>query len=451
VSELVFDTAVRLAARIKRRELSAQELLEHFIRRIERDDGALNAIVVRDFERARAHAHAADENQAAGEHLGPLHGVPVTVKESFDVAALATTWGDTALKSHIATRDDPTIARLRAAGAIVLGKTNVSTQLQDLQAANAVYGITRNPWDLARSPGGSSGGSAAALAAGFSSLELGTDLAGSVRNPAHSCGVYGHKPTFNIVPTHATTPPQVLSIADMAVAGPLARSAEDLALAMDLLAGPDEFQAGGWHLELRRRSKPLRQYRIAFWMHDSQAPVSREVANRCQQLADLLARLGVQVSDTARPECTSGQLNTLFRKLLAATINADHSLSHTAWLALEHERTKLRYLWKEFFQLWDILICPIAPTTAIAHDPSPLRGRKLRVDDTEVPFFQQLFWSGLATSCYLPSTAFPTGLSAEGLPIGLQAIGAEYHDYMTIDFAAQLAREIGGFVPPASG
>lgn len=448
MAELAFDSAIRLADRIRRRELSAVELVEHCIARIERFDGSINAVVVRDFERALARARSADDSLSSGERVGPLHGVPITVKDAFDIASFATTWGDPDLRTHIATRDDPAVARLRAAGAIVLGKTNVSTRLQDLQTFNEIFGCTNNPWDLTRSPGGSSGGAAASIAAGFAALELGTDLGGSIRNPAHACGVYGHKPTYGVIPTSATSPPQFVSMGDLVTVGPLARSAEDLALALDLLVGPNEFQSAAVRLSLPRRTRSLRDYRVAFWLHDGHAPVAREISDRGQQLAQLLARLGAQVSETARPECDATRADDVFRRLVDGLVNPASALTHRQWLTLEEERTKLRHLWREFFQLWDVLVCPIAPTAAIAHDRTPLRQRKLLVDEMEVPFFQQLFWSGLATASYLPSTAFPVGLNAQGLPIGLQAIGAEYHDHVCIDFVTQVAREIGGFVAP---
>lgn len=449
MTSLTFDSAIQLAARIKRREISSEELTQHYIDRIERHDSQINAVVVRDFEQALERARLADEVLSSGEYVGPLHGVPMTVKEIFDVTGLPSSWGDPELKHNIATSDDPTISRLRAAGAIILGKTNTPLRAMDLQTFNEVYGTTNNPWDSARTPGGSSGGSAASLAAGFAGLELGSDIGGSIRNPASHCGVYGHKPTYNIVPTFASTPPETWAVSDLAVAGPLARSAEDLGLALDLLGGANELNASGWRLELRRAGKPLREYRIAFWMNDVEAPVAREVSDRCQHLADSLSRAGLQISDRAKPEFSSTHAHTLYRKLLgAATTFTGGELRHSEWLALEHERTKLRYMWREFFQLWDVLICPIATTAAPSHDQAPPRGRKLRIDGKEVSYFQQLFWAGLPTCAYLPSTVFPTGLSAAGLPIGLQAIGPAYGDYLTIDFAAQLAREIGGFTPP---
>jgi amidase len=450
LTDIAFDSAVHLADRIRRRDISSRELVEHCIARIERLDPKINAIVVRDFDRALAQAQAADEALAAGESGGPLHGVPITVKEAFDVASFPTTWGDPQLATHIATRDDPAVARLRAAGAIVLGKTNVSTRLQDLQTFNDIYGRTNNPWDLARSPGGSSGGSAASIAAGFAAPELGTDLGGSVRNPAHACGVYAHKPTYNLIRTCATTPPQFVSSADLVTAGPLARNPSDLALALDLMSGADEFRVGAWQLTLPRRSKPLRDYRVAFWLEDAHAPVTQEIVSRGQQLAQLLANLGAQVSEHARPEYDAGRMDEIFRGLLDALVNPRSRLTHRQWLALEEERTRLRYIWREFFQLWDVLVCPIAPTAAIEHDRTPMRERTLRIDGIDVPFFQQLFWPGLATASYLPATAFPVGPNADGLPLGLQAIGAAYHDHVCIDFVAQVAREIGGFrAPPA--
>jgi amidase len=476
---MAFESAVELARKIRAREVSSRELTDHFIERIERYDGAVNAVVVRDFAGARAAADAADAALAAGRDLGPLHGLPMTIKESYDIAGLPTTWGMPEFRGNVAATDAEAVRRLKNAGAHFLGKTNVPVQLADFQSFNEIYGTTNNPWGLGRTPGGSSGGSAAALAAGFTSLDSGSDIGGSIRNPAHFCGVYGHKPTWGIVPPQGHALPGMLAVPDLAVVGPLARSAEDLALALDILAGPDPLHAPGWKLELPRPAKTrLADYRIAVWPTDEHAPVSAEIADRAQAIADRLAQLGATVSDTARPDIDIGRSFDTYQYLLwgimqagapeeqfqamlaqAATLDPnDRSLDamalrggvqhHRDWVGHNNDREALRYAWRAFFRDWDILICPQMATTAFPHDHGGYFERSLAVDNDVQPYFQQVFWAGVITGPYLPSTVFPTGPSRDGLPIGLQAVSAEFNDYTCIDFARLLAEEFGGFTPP---
>ncbi len=238
-----FQSAKRLASLVRRGEVGCLELLDHFIARVERLDGRTNAVVVRDFERARKRARALDRRRKQGG-TGKLFGVPMTVKESFNVAGLPTTWGIPDYKDAKAATNALAVERLLAAGAVVFGKSNVPLRLADWQSYNAIYGTTNNPWDLSRSPGGSSGGGAAALAAGLTGLEVGSDIGSSIRNPAHYCGVFGHKPTWGICPPLGQSLAGNVAAPDIAVIGPLARSADDLSLALDVLAGPEEIDAG---------------------------------------------------------------------------------------------------------------------------------------------------------------------------------------------------------------
>jgi amidase len=474
-----FQSASELARMIRAKAISSRELTDLYIERIERLDGAVNAVVVRDFERARKAADAADRALAAGEVRGPLHGIPMTIKESYDVAGLPTTWGIPEFRDNIASSDAEVVRRYKAAGAHIIGKTNVPRELADFQSFNDIYGTTNNPWDLSRVPGGSSGGSAAALAAGFTALESGSDIGGSIRNPAHFCGVFGHKPTWDIVPPLGHALPGMLAPPDIAVMGPLARSAEDLALALDIVAGPDPLTRRGWKLDLPRPTKrSLAEYRVAVWPSDERAPVAAEVADRAQQLADRLARLGAKVSDSVRPPVdldvsyetylyllngvmAAGMPEEQFRATAAHVASLDPAdkspdavmaraavQSHGNWLRFNNGRERLRMAWRAFFDEWDILICPQMSTPAFPHDHRPMNERTLVVDNQQVPYFQQIFWAGTITVAYLPSTVFPTGPSREGLPIGLQAVSAEFNDYVCIDFARLLAREFGGFVPP---
>ena len=448
MSALAFSSAIDIAARIRNRELSARECLDYFRGRIERFNPKLNAIVVCDWERATRRALLADEALARGEIWGPLHGVPMTVKESFDHIGHPTTWGDPALRDCMATEDDLSVQRLESAGAIVFGKTNVPLRLMDIQTYNDIYGTTNNPWDVTRATGGSSGGSAAALAAGLTGLEFGSDIGGSIRNPAHYCGVYGHKPSYGLVGVTRTAPPGMYTKADLGVHGPLARSADDLAIAMRFLAAPHLFDSPYVQFNLPKPRKALKEFRVAIWPSDSRVAVATEISERCHGIAATLAKMGATVSDTARPKFDATLASTTYRKLLDAATNPSTTLKHSEWRALDNERQMIRLQWREFFNDWDIVIAPVCATTAFPHDHSAYQGRTLNVDGKTVPYFQQIFWSSLATLSYLPSTCFPTGSSHGGLPIGLQAIGKGYDDLITIDFTRQLAQEIGGFIAP---
>ena len=278
---IAYESATELAERIRNGEISSRELTELYIDRIEKYDGQINAMVVRTFEAARTAADRADAALARNELFGPLHGVPMSIKESYVIADTPATFGIEAFKNNVASADGLAVSRFKAAGAHFLGKTNVPKDLADFQSYNSIYGTTGNPWDTTRTPGGSSGGSAAALAAGFTALEAGSDIGGSIRNPAHFCGVFGHKPTYGIVPMqgHELIPGQ--PEADLAVCGPLARSAEDLQLALSIMAGPAEREALGWSLDLPAADITcLKDFRVAIWATDSLAPVTKEIEAR---------------------------------------------------------------------------------------------------------------------------------------------------------------------------
>ncbi len=474
-----FASAVELAKSIKAKEVSSLELTDMYIQRVETYDKDINAVVVRDFERGREAAKAADAALARNEDLGPLHGVPMTIKEAYDIEGLPTTWGIADFRDNIAVEDSDTVKRLKGAGAHFFGKTNVPLNLADFQSFNDIYGTTNNPWNLERVPGGSSGGSSAALAAGLTGLDAGSDIGGSIRNPAHFCGIYGHKPTWGIVSDAGHSLPGQFAPADIAVVGPMARSAEDLAVSLDIVAGPSGNDATGWKLNLPRpKGRKLSDLKVALWLSDSMAPVSVEISDRVQMVGDTLAKLGAKVSDSARPAIDLNASHAVYNSLLWGVMSAglseeekqqqreqraklapdDDSMpalitrfsvqEHSEWAANNNKRFELRKNWQAFFAEWDILICPQMATTAFPHDHGDYIGRTTTVDNETQDYFQQIFWAGLITVAHLPSTVFPTGPSSEGLPIGLQAVGAEFHDYHTIEFARQLASEIGGFVPP---
>jgi amidase len=436
--------------------------------------------VVTDVDGARRRARQADAALRRGKPWGPFHGVPMTIKESYDVAGMPTTWGLPALKDNVAPRNALAVDRLLAAGVVLFGKTNVPAWLADYQSYNDVYGTTNNPWDLARSPGGSSGGSAVALAAGLTGLEAGSDIGSSIRNPAHYCGVFGHKPTFGIVPPRGQALPGRVAQGDISVIGPMARSAEDLAIGLSVMAGPDEIDGAGLRLALPApRRKALREFKVAVMLDDPAAEVDREVQARLQALADFLGKRKVKVSFTARPAFDTAEAHRTYIFLLRAATagrqtaeefsrNAEitrglapddqryyawtmraNTASHRDWLAANETRHKMRWRWAEFFREWDLLLCPVASSAAFPHDHAGERHeRMITVNGKRVPCVDQLFWAGYGGMAYLPATVAPAGLTPAGLPVGVQIIGPQYGDRTCIEFARLLEREFQAFVPP---
>lgn len=480
MDESAFASATRFAGEIRDRRIGCLELLDFYLARAERHNPSLNAIVVWQIEQARERARAADTALAAGERWGPLHGIPMTVKESFNVTGLPTTFGNPLWKDNVAAADAFLIERLLAAGAVIFGKTNVPYMLADAQSYNEIYGTTNNPWDNARSPGGSSGGEAAALAAGLSALGAGSDIAGSLRNPAHYCGIYGHKPSWGLISTRGHAPPGVMTPTDISVVGPMARHAEDLDLAMRTLAGPDLLQRAAWRVELPPpRRRRLGEFRVAVWASSPLCLIDTSVSDLFGRAIDTVRRAGATVDDRARPEIDEREHHRLFMLLLraatasrmrdqdfarqqeiAATLAEDDfsdraavargaTLLHRAWGSANEARTRLRYTWHEFFKRFDVLLTPVAATAAFPHNHSPDREeRTVLVNGHPAAYAEQLFFAGLASLSYLPATAAPIGTTAEGLPVGLQIIGPEGEDPTTIEFARLLAAEIGGFTPP---
>ncbi len=478
--ELDYSGAGELVAALAERRVSAGELAERAIARIEALDETLNAVVVRDFERARAAAAGADAALARGER-GPLLGVPMTVKESYEVAGLATTWGMPAYAGWQAERDAVAIARLKTAGAVILGKTNVPFALGEWQSYNAIYGTTKNPWDLARSPGGSSGGSAVALAAGYVPLELGSDIGGSLRAPAHYCGVFSHKPSRGILPGRGHVLPGTTGgTADMAVIGPLARTAADLGTALDVLAGPDELEAVAYRLALPPpRHDALRDYRVLVVDSHPLLPAAADVRAALARLADRLRSAGATVAhespllpdlaDAARvfvallmPLLFARQPIEVTRQLAAgaAALSADDqsiaawrlrgaASTYRDWLAADELRVRLAYRWQALFREFDLVLFPPMPTTAPLRDESEhVNSRRIDIDGAPYPYFDQLVYASLATAPGLPATTVPLERSPAGLPIGVQIIGPYLEDRSPIRFAELIEREWGGFVAP---
>jgi amidase len=479
-----FATATEMLGALRRREVSAVELLGLHLARIERFNPALNAIVIPDFENARRTAAAADAARARGED-GPLLGLPITIKEAINVAGLRTTVGMPDTAGWVSPVDGLVTARARAAGAVIVGKTNVPPMLSDWQASNPVFGRTVNPWDPARTPGGSTGGGAAAVAAGLSPLEYGSDIGGSVRVPAAYCGIYGHRPSETAVPRSGQFPAPPLPNAAfvMGVQGPLARSAEDLELGLDVVAGPEIGEEPAWRLALpRARHERLTDFRIAVLPLPDWLPLDAELLAAQDALVATLRRSGGRVG-TAAPGALADltRFHAAYVALLLAQLGArmpPDAASQTAagfaatdprfgdaytrgleasagaLLEMHVEREMARASFRDFFTEWDVLLCPATlgpafPHGEVAFPPiASLIGRTLTLNDTSAPYVWNLIMPGVATFPGQPATAFPVGLTRAGLPLGLQAVGPYLEDRTPLRLAALVAREIGGFRPP---
>ena len=473
-----FSSATTLVRALRQRKVSASELLEAYLGRVDRVNPLVNAVVVQDRRAARLQARKADEAAVRGEWLGPLHGLPMTVKEAFDLKGHPTTIGYPTMVGNIAQQDALAVQRLKAAGAVVFGKSNVPLNNGDIQSYNAVYGTTNNPWDISRGAGGSSGGGAAAMAAGLAGLEYGSDIGGSIRNPAAYCGVYGHKSTWGIVPKRghqlARTP---VAEADLGVLGPIARSADDLALALKVTLGPDLLTASGVRYALPAAPKSLKGLRIAVWLDDPLAPVDDTVKTPIAAAVEALRKAGAKVDFKARPAFDAQQAHQTYMVLLAAQAYSrrpdfaqlkamadqldpgDQSAmamhlrlavqSFKQHFDAQQQRETLRWAWHDFFRRYDVVVTPVTTTPAFPHDHSePLTNRVLKVNGQPTDYFAQLFWAGLAVCPLLPATSAPVGFTPEGLPVGLQIIGPEMGDFKTIWVAGQLERLLGSYQGP---
>lgn len=482
-SEWSFKTAIEVSAALKAKKVSAVELAKDAIGRIERHDGKVNAICVRDFDRALEAARAADAAIARGESK-PLLGIPLTAKESFNIAGLPTTWGMPEQKDFIAKEDALSVTRIKDAGGVILGKTNVPLGLADWQSYNDVYGTTHNPYDLARTPGGSSGGSSAALAMGYGPLSIGSDIGGSLRVPAFHCGVYAHKPTYALAPTrgHVAPPlPPLPFSRDLSVIGPMARGAADLSLLLDVMAGPDPIEAGvAYRLELpKARHGALRDFRVLVIDSDPLLPTDKDVRSSIEALASKLGKAGVTIARQSPLLPDFAVSSRIYLRLLMALMGANYppdiqasaraaaaelkpddmslraarlhgiNLSHRDWLVADAGRTRIRAQWRELFKTFDAVICPIMPTPAYVQDQSPEQElRRISIDGQDFSYPDQLAWPGIATMPGLPSTAIPLGLNAQGIPLGVQIVGPFLEDRTPLKLAELIEREFGGFIPP---
>ncbi|HEX6142941.1 MAG TPA: amidase [Geminicoccaceae bacterium] len=480
MTDIAYLPAHELARMIRDRQIGALELLDHLLARVERHNPTINAVVTFDLERARARARDADAALGRGELWGPFHGLPMTVKEAFDVEGLVTSWGSPLFKDNVARETQGVARKLVDAGAIVYGKTNVPVRLTDWQTFNPLFGTTNNPYDPSRAPGGSSGGAAAALASGMTPLEVGSDIGGSIRNPAHFCGVCGHKPSYGALPQEGHWLPGAHADPDINVVGPMARTVADLERALEVMGGANRFDRVAWRLELPPpRASRLRDFRVAVMLEDRCCEVDRSIQDRIQAVADRLARAGAKVDDRARPAIDTREGFALFVQLLrgvtTSVLTEDEHLafrqeaerfsmdddsyaargaraavqSHREWFAANEARNEMRLRWGEFFRDFDVLLCPVAASPAYPHDQErPRPARRIEVNGHEIDYNHQIFWAGFFGVSYLPGTVIPMGLTDRGLPVGLQIVGPYLEDRTTLALGALLEGELDGFTPP---
>jgi amidase len=480
--DLDFATATELTMALRDRTVSSRELLDHILSRVDRVNPGLNAIVAFDLDRARTAATVADAATAKGEATGPLHGLPMTVKDVWETEGLVTTSGAPELKDYVPEADALAVGRLKAAGAIIFGKTNTPLYAGDFQTFNDVYGRTNNPWDTSRTVGGSSGGAAAAVAAGLTPLELGSDIGGSIRNPAHFNGVYGLKPSWRVVPSrgHIPGPPGNLVESDVNCNGPLARSLDDLRLGLRVVAGPVPEDAAGWRLELDEGPAidDVRTLRIATVFHegDDLLPIAGDVLANLDAFAGRLADAGARVEAVALPVALADGLRSwqelvlpiigtslpdddfaAFAELETVAgddpmITAGRALTsrYRTWARANGLRQHQRETWARLFGHYDVVLAPVMPSAAFPHDTDrPLTDRVLDIDGAAVPHLIAMAWCGAVGSVLLPVVTLPTGLNASGLPVGVQVIGPFLSDLRLLRMAAVLDAAGGrGFAPP---
>lgn len=484
-TEPAAQNAVDIAAQVAAGTLRATDALEAAIDRYEAHNDTYNAVVLTRTEAAYQAAAAVDAKVAAGEPVGPLAGVPMTIKEGFDWVGTPTTWGNPNWADYQPERNAVCVGRLIDAGAVIYGKTNVPYLLGDWQSFNDIYGTTSNPWDVTRTPGGSSGGSAVALATGMATLELGSDIGGSLRNPAHFCGVFSHKPTFDVVPTAGHTAPMSITSADIAVCGPMARCAADLAVALDVMAGPAGDDATGYRLALPTEQRDeLSAFKVAVMLETPVVATDTAMIGVLADAVDALAAAGAQVTYAA-PEIDQHAFHENYLAVLrgatgahapddaygvyeegqrlyaagertpAAVAGHFATVSHRDWMAAHEQRTRYRAAWAAFFADYDVMLCPVATSVAFSHDHTGTRAtRTIEVNGNPEPCVDALFWAGWSCSVYLPTTTVPVGfqrgpgLGEGGLPVGIGVIAPMFHDHRAIAFGRLIEEHLGGFVAP---
>ena len=457
---LLFQSATDAAQAVRRKDLSSSELTEMLLTRIEAVNPELNAVVELRREAALQEAAAADEATARGDGDGPLHGVPTTIKDSFNVAGLHTTWGNPAFKDFVADSDATVARRLKEAGAIIVGKTNVAFMLADFgQTANELYGVTNNPWDTTRTSGGSSGGAAAALSAGMTFLEYASDLVGSIRIPASFCGVYGLKPSVEIVPLSGFQPPgpppPPSNMMYMSAVGPLGRSPRDLRTALSVTAGPEDqaAKAYSWSLSPPRHTR-LQDFRVGVVLDHEHAPVSSEVAAPLSNAVDALARAGATVVEGwpagVDPALNYESFGFHVQAFFAFQQPGEDFAKLSEFVDHENRRMAARAAWNRYFDdVADVFLCPVNFAPAFPHDATPFEQRTIATPEGERPYNNQAFWVSHASLPGLPALAVPVGRTPGGLPVGAQVVGPLYEDDTAIMFAELLGDVVGGYEPPS--
>lgn len=480
--------ASELTKALAKGRIGSRELLEHYLARIAQRNEAVNAVIALNAEQARRRADEADAATRRGERWGPLHGLPMTIKDTWEVPGMPCTAGAPQFREHRPQQPAAVVQRLQQAGAIIFGKTNVPYKALDIQTDNPVHGISRNPWAPALTTGGSSGGAAAALACGFTPLEVGSDIGGSIRIPAHFCGVYGHKSSHGIVSMRGHVPgdPGHIGEPDLAVAGPMARSADDLALALDVIAAAPSAMQPGWRLDLPApKRERLADFRVLMWTDDPDCPIDSRLAAAYRDLAAQLTRAGAQVSHgspagmglmdlypsytlqmgavmkawlTRSERMAKGMVapfmgwTPALLRGLAKVVDSPKSvdkfiegmtMSHGQWLQLIEDSHALRERFNTAFQDYDVILAPPTMTTAFPHDASLFATRRLKFDGRMRHYSDLFMWIAPATLLGLPATSAPVARTAEGLPVNVQIIGGPYEDRTTIRFAQLLGQMQG--------
>jgi amidase len=444
-------SATRQAEAIRNGELRSLDLLGEYIERIERLNPALNAVTTTNFDAARAAAKEADDAVRRGDTLGPLHGLPITIKDALETDGIRSTGGAIELTDNVPDRDAPTVAAVKAAGAIVMGKTNLPRWSGDIQAFNEIFGTTVNPWDKDRVPGGSSGGAACAVAAGLTSFEIGTDIGGSIRFPSAFCGVFGHKPSFGIIPStgYLDHTQGGTAEADVNVVGPITRSAEDLELLLSVLTRKQP----PWSLELEP-AEDVSTLRVASWLDDPFCPVDSEVLAVTEKAVAALEADGIAVDREARPDIDPTEASDLGLSLVGAAViqsapeSAD-GITHREWLNQHMRREAIKLKWAEFFADYDAVLMPVCFVPPFPHNQEGnFQTRTLTCNGETRPYTDVIRWTILTGMAYLPSSVPPIGLSPSGLPIGIQVVGPYGADRRTIALAGHLSELCGGYQAP---
>lgn len=468
--------------------ISSVELTRNLITRVKANNEPINAVITLAEEDALRQAAEADARQQRGDTLGPLHGLPMTLKDTWEVAAMPCTAGAPALKDYIPKQHADLVQRLIQAGAIILGKTNVPLYAMDLQSYNKVFGVTNNPYQSERTPGGSSGGAAAALASGCTPLEVGSDLAGSIRTPAHFCGIFGHKTTRDLISMrgHIPGPPGTQSQPDLVSAGPMARSASDLERLLEVIAGPRHAEERSWKLAMEPpRIRSLKEARVGLWLEDALCPVDKALADAHRQLGSDLTRHGSIVADAKHPLLDMNQILPPYFNLLGSMVGAalkKPQRRQMAWIARLHPllkhlgpitphideyargvnqhfyewagwhewREKMRSQGEEIFAEHDVLLTPVSPTVAFEHNHQmPVFKRRIMINGKPHAYMDQFCWIAFATLLGLPATSVPIGRDKDGLPFNIQVIGAPGTDLTTIHFGHLMEQAgLAGFSPP---